>query len=228
MSVDVDVELEVVAEFRRMLSSRMRCGYAGTRVRYPGSVILPFGGDTCRAFWRASFQVVRLPVKEEKQLRRWRWKWREVAKIDEWLVEVGDVIWGRRTPLIKEVQSCLIDAAAEEWMDRRLGGLGYVKDVEVRGWGWEVLWKRALGPARGPLSSSLSSSSSDVAPPEEGEDEVVVSMAGEDEDGEEGDEISMDDPESDLTSGGESVLDALDRGRFGDGEGDISIESASG
>lgn len=54
-------------------------------------------------------------------------------KIDEWLAEVEEVIWGRRASLIKDVQSCLIDVAVEEWMERRLGDLRYVKHVRV--WG---------------------------------------------------------------------------------------------
>ena len=117
--------------------------------------------------------------------------------------------------MIKDVQSCLIDATAEEWMEQRLGGLRYVKDVEVWVWGW------VLGLTRRPLSSS----SSDVVSPEE--DEVVVSMS--EEDRVEDDEVSMDDPESDSTSGGESVFDdALDWGSSGDRGGDISIGSASG
>lgn len=110
--LDVDLELGAIKLLNRIFSSRMRCGYAGTKVRCAGSVILPFGGDACSASWRANFQVVRLLMKEVKQVRRWRWKWREVVKIDEWLVEVGEVIWGRRASLIKDVQSCLIDAAA--------------------------------------------------------------------------------------------------------------------
>ena len=68
--LDVDVELGARELLSRMLSSRMRCGYEGTKLRYPGSVILPFGGDACKAFSRANFQVVRLPVKEVKQVRR--------------------------------------------------------------------------------------------------------------------------------------------------------------
>lgn len=146
-------------------------------------------------------------------------------KIDEWFVEVGEVIWGRRASLIKIVQSCLIDAVTEEWMERRLGYLRHVKDVEARGWEWEGWWRQVLGPTRRPLSLSLSSSPEDVvSPEEEEEDEVVVSMSEEDDD-----EVSMDDPESDSTGGGESVLDdALDRGSSGDGGGDISIGSASG
>ena len=151
-------------------------------------------------------------------------------KIDEWFVEVGEADWWRRTSLIRAVQSCLIDVETEEWMERRLGGLRYVKDVEVRGWGLVGFWSQVLGPARRPLSSS----SSDVVSPEEeeeeeeeededeDEDEVVVSMS-------EDDEVSMDDPESDSAGGGESVLDdALDRGSSGDDGGDISIGSASG